>query len=351
MASSIEFVQYVADQMRGAGEITYRKMFGEYGIYCDGKIFGVICEDQLFIKKTEKGQKLWPDLEEGSPYQGAKPHFLIEDIDDSSKLTELVVQTCRELTPPKPKKKKASEKPAKKEKALKSEKSEKKLDYKKEFPDLYLPKKPMVIEVPKIVFIQVEGKGNPNTSESYKNALEILYGLSFGIKMNLKFHKLPEDLLKQAEGGSEKSAFLSGNYVVPPLEGLWWTEETAFDGKNITDKDAFCWISMIRQPEMVTEEIFTWAKEDLKKKKPELDLSGAKLVHYQEGLCCQVLHIGPYDDEPATIEALDEFVKDAGYESDFTNGRYHHEIYLSDPRRTASERLKTVIRHPVKKSE
>lgn len=108
MASSIEFVQYVADQMRDAGEITYRKMFGEYGIYCDGKIFGVICDDQLFVKKTESGKKICPDLEEGSPYQGAKPHFVVEDIDDSKKLAEFVRQTCRELPPPKPKKKKAS---------------------------------------------------------------------------------------------------------------------------------------------------------------------------------------------------------------------------------------------------
>ena len=244
---------------------------------------------------------------------------------------------------PKPKSKKS---PKKQEE--KTVKKEKKLDYKKEFPDLYLPKKPMKIEVPEMVFIQVEGRGDPNTSESYKNALEILYALSYGIKMNLKFHSLPGELLEQAGKNKEESPAWSGNYVVPPLEGLWWVEDTAFDGKNVTDKEAFCWISMIRQPALVTEEVFTWAKENLSRKKPELDLSKARLVRYREGLCCQILHVGSYDEEPATIEELDRFVRESGYEADFANGRYHHEIYLSDPRRTAPERLKTVIRHPVK---
>lgn len=232
----------------------------------------------------------------------------------------------------------------------------KKLDYKKEFPDLYLPKKkPMLIDVPEMVFIQVEGSGNPNTSAAYADALAVLYGLSFGIKMNLKFGKVPEEFL----GGTdmEKSAaFLEGNYVVPPLEGLWWDKDTAFDGKNLMDKDRLSWISMIRQPDEVTEELFVWAKKNLQEKKPELDVSGAKLVRYGEGMCAQLLHVGPYDEEPASIELLETFIADAGYEEDFrmgslepSVGRYHHEIYLGDPRRTAPERLKTVIRHPVKK--
>lgn len=232
----------------------------------------------------------------------------------------------------------------------------KKLDYKKEFPDLYLPgKKPQLLHVPEMVFIQVEGIGNPNTSAAYADALAILYGLSFGIKMNLKFNKVPEKLLEGADM-EKSSAFLEGNYVVPPLEGLWWDKDTAFDGKNLVDKDRLCWISMIRQPDEVTKELFDWAKKNFQEKKPDLDVSAAKLIRYEEGMCAQLLHVGPYDEEPVSIERLEAFVADAGYEEDFCMwsrerpaGRYHHEIYLGDPRRTAPERLKTVIRHPVRK--
>lgn len=209
-------------------------------------------------------------------------------------------------------------------------------DFKKEYKDLYMPKKkPSVIEVPEMVFIQVEGKGNPNTSTEYKNALEILYGLSYGIKMSKMSGTQPEGYFE---------------YVVPPLEGLWWGEGTYFDGRNITDKDKFHWISMIRQPEFVTEEVFSLAKENLLRKKPELDFSHTNLVKFTEGLCCQIMHIGSYDDEPASIEKMDNFVIENGYLPDFEGGRRHHEIYLSDPRKTAPERLKTVIRHPVRKA-
>lgn len=226
----------------------------------------------------------------------------------------------------------------------------KKLDYKKEFPDLYLPKKkPSLVEVPEMLFIQVEGKGNPNTSAAYADALELLYGLSYGIKMNLKFGAVPEDLLERTSLMAEP-AIAAGNYVVPPLEGLWWQEEGAvFDGTNAMDKEKFCWISMIRQPDSITDELFAWAKEMLNKKKPELDCSKARLVRYTEGLCAQVLHVGAYDEEPATIAQLDRFVEEAGCELDFSD-RFHHEIYLGDPRKTAPERLKTVIRHPVRRA-
>lgn len=209
-------------------------------------------------------------------------------------------------------------------------------DYKKEYKDLYMPKKkPSIIDVPEMVFIQVEGRGNPNTCSQYKEAMEILYGLSYGIKMSKMSGNQPEGYFE---------------YVVPPLEGLWWVEDAEFDGKNITDKDKFHWISMIRQPDFVTEEVFSRAKENLLKKKPDLDLSCTRLVKFTEGLCCQVMHVGPYDDEPATIEILDKFVIESGYLPDFQEGRKHHEIYLGDPRKTAPERLKTVIRHPVKKA-
>lgn len=209
-----------------------------------------------------------------------------------------------------------------------------KIDYKKEYKDLYQPSvKPSIIDIPEMLFITVEGNGNPNTSASYQEALEILYGLSFTIKMSKMNGTQPEGYFE---------------YVVPPLEGLWYVDETAFDGINVTDKDKFRWISMIRQPEFVTEVVFEKAKQTLAKKKPELNVNRAKFVKMTEGLCVQAMHKGPYDDEPETIENMKRFVKENGYVEDFSNTRYHHEIYLSDPRKCAPERLKTVIRHPVK---
>ncbi len=206
-------------------------------------------------------------------------------------------------------------------------------DFKKEYKDLYLPKaKPNVIDVPDMVFIMVDGKGNPNTSGAYKNALEILYGLSYSIKMS------------KMSGTQPKGYF---EYVVPPLEGLWWGEDGYFDGTNITDKDKLCWTSMIRQPEFVTQEVFESAKQVLNKKKPELDLTLARLVSYTEGLCAQIMHIGSYDDEPATIGVLERFIVESGYKNDISENRKHHEIYLGDPRKTAPEKLKTVIRQPI----
>lgn len=209
-----------------------------------------------------------------------------------------------------------------------------KLDYKKEYKDLYQPKtKPSVIDVPEMTFIAVKGKGNPNTSAEYKEALEILYGLSYAIKMSKMSGTQPEGYFE---------------YVVPPLEGLWYVDDDTFDGLNITDKDKFCWISMIRQPEFVTEQVFETAKAAMKKKKPVVDTSKAELVKIKEGLCVQIMHKGSYDDEPESIKKLKEFAAENGYTEDFSENRYHHEIYLSDPRKCDPEKLKTVIRHPVK---
>ena len=206
-------------------------------------------------------------------------------------------------------------------------------DYKKEQKDLYFPKaKPSIIDVPEMLFIMIDGKGNPNTSSEYEKALEILYGLSYSIKMSKKSGTQPENYF---------------DYVVPPLEGLWWGEAGYFDGLNITDKDKLCWTSMIRQPEFVTQEVFEKAKQSLGKKKPELDLSLARLVSFNEGLCAQIMHIGSYDDEPATITVLEKHIIESGYKNDISEIRRHHEIYLSDPRKTAPEKLKTVIRHPI----
>jgi len=206
-------------------------------------------------------------------------------------------------------------------------------DFKKEFKDLYLPKPiPMLIQVPEMTFIAVDGEGDPNTAKAYAEALEILYGLCYAIKMS------------KMSGQTPKGYF---DYVVPPLEGLWSLPGYVFDGKPIPNKDQFRWTSLIRQPDYVTEEVFQSVKETLKKKKPDLDASKAHLITFEEGLCAQIMHPGSYDDEPATIAKLNAFIKESGHKPDFSDIRRHHEIYLGDPRKTAPENLKTVIRHPI----
>ena len=209
-------------------------------------------------------------------------------------------------------------------------------DFKKEYKDLYMPKtKPTFVNVPKMPFIMIDGKGDPNTCEEYKTALEVLYGLSYSIKMSKMNDTQPAGYFE---------------YVVPPLEGLWWIEGDFFDGINILDKSKFCCTSMIRQPGFVTDEVFVQAKKILSKKKPEANLSLARLEHYTEGECAQIMHIGSYDTESESILKMEEFITSSGYENDISATRKHHEIYLGDPRKTAPEKLKTVIRHPVKKS-
>jgi len=208
-------------------------------------------------------------------------------------------------------------------------------DYKKEYKDLYLPgEKPSIVDVPEITFIMVDGKGNPNTCEEYKNALEVLYGLSYSVKMSKMSGTQPEGYFE---------------YVIPPLEGLWWGEDGYFDGTNIVDKNKLCWTLMIRQPEFVAPEVFEKAKQALHKKKPELNSATARLAAFTEGLCAQIMHIGSYDNEPATIKVLEQFIVNSGYTNNITAARRHHEIYLNDPRKTAPDKLKTVIRHPIKK--
>lgn len=214
------------------------------------------------------------------------------------------------------------------------------LDYKKEFKDLYQPKTaPCFIDVPDILFLAVDGKGNPNEEGGeYSRAMELLYALSYTIKMS--------------KMGPDKPNYYF-EYVVPPLEGLWWLEgDRPF---SFSEKDEFCWISMIRQPEFVTPGILDLAKAAVMKKKPELDVSRARLFTYREGLCVQAMHLGTYDEEPTTMERMQEFIRSNGYRdavsdtlSDGTVLR-HHEIYLSDPRKTDPSKLKTVLRHPVSK--
>ncbi len=219
---------------------------------------------------------------------------------------------------------------------------EAKFDYKKEYKDLYLPKqKPMLIDVPAMNFIMVDGVGDPNQSAVFKEAMEILYGLSYAVKMSKMSGRQPTGYFE---------------YVVPPSEGLWWLEGDNFDGKQLMDKSKFQWTLMIRQPEFVTDEVFHWAVEELKKKKPDLNVSKVRFESMTEGVCVQMMHIGPYETEPASIAQMEQFILDKGYVnaiSDVLSSgqvRRHHEIYLGDPRKTAPESLKTVLRHPVKKA-
>lgn len=205
-------------------------------------------------------------------------------------------------------------------------------DYKKEYKEFYAPKnKPSIITIPKMNFIAVRGKGDPNEdSGEYKGSIGLLYAIAFTIKMSYKgTHKI--------EGYFE--------YVVPPLEGFWWQE-----GKKEIDyskKSDFNFISLIRLPDFVTKNDFDWAVEEATKKKNQ-DFSKVKFFTYDEGTCVQCMHIGSYDNEPATINLMHEYAITNGYEIDITDNRYHHEIYLSDPRRCKTERLKTVLRIPIK---
>ena len=205
-------------------------------------------------------------------------------------------------------------------------------DFKKEYKEFYMPpKKPTIVTVPKMNYIAVRGQGDPNPEESeYKQAIGLLYGIAFTIKMS--------------KMGSHK---IDGyfDYVVPPLEGFWWQE--GVKGIDYTRKEDFNWISVIRLPDFVTKEDFDWAIEEATKKK-KTDFSKVEFFTYDEGLCVQCMHIGPYDDEPATVELMHKFMEEQGYELDITDERMHHEIYLSDARKVAPEKLKTVVRHPIK---
>ena len=208
-------------------------------------------------------------------------------------------------------------------------------DYKKEYKEFYLPpRKPGIITVPAMNFLAVRGKGDPNEEDgAYKQALELLYAVAYTIKMSKLGKHKPEGYF---------------DYVVPPLEGLWWQE--GIYGVDYAHKKDFQWISLIRLPEFVTEEAFDWVIREATEKKQQ-DFSKVEFFSWEEGLCVQCMHIGPYDDEPATVAAMEEYAKAQGYQEDFEADRFHHEIYLSDVRRCKPERLKTVIRHPIKQRE
>lgn len=205
-------------------------------------------------------------------------------------------------------------------------------DYKKEYKEFYMPpKKPTIVEVPAMNYIAVRGQGDPNDEKGeYAQTLGLLYGIAFTIKMSYKAdHKIP--------GYFE--------YVVPPLEGFWWQENTK--GMDYTRKQDLYFISMIRLPDFVTKEDFDWAIQEATKKK-KMDFSKVDFLSVNEGLCVQCMHIGSFDDEPDSVSAMHQFVKENGYTLDFNDHRWHHEIYLSDPRRCDVQKLKTVIRHPIR---
>ncbi|MBQ2678972.1 MAG: GyrI-like domain-containing protein [Firmicutes bacterium] len=206
-------------------------------------------------------------------------------------------------------------------------------DFKKEYKEFYMPKKkPEIVNVPKMNYIAVRGSGDPNDENgAYKQAIGLLYAVAYTLKMSYKTdHKI--------DGFFE--------YVVPPLEGFWFQE--GIEGVDYTKKSEFHWISVIRLPDFVTEKDLEWAKETAAKKK-KLDCSSVKFLTVEEGLCVQIMHTGSYDNEPESVELMDSFIHENGYENNFGKSRLHHEIYLSDPRKTAPDKLKTVIRHPIRK--
>ena len=207
-------------------------------------------------------------------------------------------------------------------------------DFKKEFKKFYrLSEKPEIIEIPKMNFIAMRGKGNPNEKDGeYQKAVEMLYGVAYTLKMSYKTEY-------KIEGFFE--------YVVPPLEGLWW-QENVENENYLLNKKLFNWISLIRVPDFIKKEDVEWAINCATEKKKK-DFSKVEFFSYNEGLCVQCMHIGSYNDEPKTIQRMNEFVQESGYSIDLTDKRHHHEIYLSDPRKADMNKMKTVIRQPIKK--
>ena len=226
-------------------------------------------------------------------------------------------------------------------------------DFKKEYKEFYMPKnKPCIVTVPTMNYIAVRGTGDPNREDGeYKKAIGLLYGIAFTIKMSRK-------------GDHRIEGYF--DYVVPPLEGFWWQGERhpvddtlqtdragrreGVDGIDYAHKEDFHWISVIRLPDFVTEDDLKWAVNEATKKKKQ-DFSKVEFLTVEEGLCVQCMHIGSYDDEPATVAMMHEFIEHQGYEPDITDKRLHHEIYLSDARKVDPAQLKTVIRHPIKAKE
>ena len=206
-------------------------------------------------------------------------------------------------------------------------------DFKKEYKEFYMPKNvPAIVNVPSANYAAVRGEGDPNKEGgAYQRAIGVLYAVAYTLKMSYKTDYRIQGFY---------------DYVVPPLEGFWRQE--GVEGVDYSDKSKFQWISVIRLPEFITERDFAWAVETASKKK-KLNCSAAEFLTIDEGLCVQIMHEGPFDDEPATVAVMDRFLAENGYENDFSSGRLHHEIYLSDARKVAPEKWKTVIRHPIRR--
>lgn len=206
-------------------------------------------------------------------------------------------------------------------------------DFKKAYKEFYMPKhKPEIVRVPKANYIAVRGSGDPNeTGGDYQRAISVLYAVAYTLKMSYKT-------------GYAISGFFE--YVVPPLEGFW--RQDGIEGVNYADKSTFHWISVIRLPDFVTQTDFRWAVETAARKK-KTDCSSAEFLTIDEGLCVQIMHTGPFDTEPETVALMDAYLEENGYANHFGEDRWHHEIYLSDPRKTAPDKWKTVIRHPIQK--
>ena len=206
-------------------------------------------------------------------------------------------------------------------------------DFKKEYKEFYMPKnKPEIVKIPPMNYVAVRGKGNPNVEGGdYQQAISILYAVAYTLKMSYKTDY-------KIEGFFE--------YVVPPLEGFWWQDN--IKGIDYSNKDTFNWISVIRLPDFITEKDFAWAVQTAAKMK-KIDCSQAEFLTIDEGLCVQIMHQGSFDSEPATVALLEDYLKEQGYENDINEQRLHHEIYMSDTRKVAPEKWKTVIRHPIKK--
>lgn len=206
-------------------------------------------------------------------------------------------------------------------------------DFKKEYREFYMPKnRPEIVDVPKANYIAVRGTGDPNEEGgAYRQAIAVLYSVAYTLKMSYMTDYRIEGFF---------------DYVVPPLEGFWWQDNA--EGFDYNDKSAFNWLSVIRLPDFITPKDFEWAVETAARKK-KLDCSSAEFITMEEGLCVQIMHVGPFDNEPATIALMDGYLAENGYVNDFSETRLHHEIYMSDVRKVAPEKWKTVIRHPVRK--
>lgn len=207
-------------------------------------------------------------------------------------------------------------------------------DFKKAYKEFYMPKNvPEIVTVPKASYIAVRGKGDPNEENgSYQQAIGVLYAVAYTLKMSYKSDYKMQGFFE---------------YVVPPLEGFWWQEDV--EGVDYSDKSAFHWISVLRLPDFVTQKDFHWAVETATKKK-KIDCFAAEFLTIDEGLCVQIMHLGAFDEEPKSVALMDQYIKENGYMNDLNEKRLHHEIYMSDARKVAPEKWKTVLRHPIRKA-